>query len=103
MSEDASKPKLSRKEKSARTHLFWRTFWIGLCIIGNAWQAILVCSSYFGYDIVTTVTVAFPSEFPAPSMTVCFYVVTMIKWAIADKKYPDLRERMGKFHDSSIR
>lgn len=65
------------------------------CIAGNMWQAYLICATYFAYDIVTAVSVSFPSEFIAPSVTVCFYVLTLIDWRKADVAFPNLRKDMG--------
>lgn len=60
-------------------HKNFRLAWIVICIVGNVWQAWLILATYFSYEIVTTLSIGYPSKFEAPSITICFYVVNTVR------------------------
>src|SRR5687768_9158323 len=95
------KPKKSLLEKISKNENSIKNLWLSLCLIGNLWQAVQVCINYFSYDIVTTVSITFPSTFIAPAMTTCFYVVNMVVWHRAELRWPDIRDRMDMKNYSS--
>ena len=73
-----------------------KAFWFVVCFAGNIYQIAQITELYMSYRISTSVTVDFPKEFIAPSISFCFYAVDIVNWDKLFAIKPQLRSNMDK-------
>ena len=79
-----------------KCNLFLSTLWFLVCIAGNVYQIVQITDHYLKYEIQTTVTVDFPKEFVAPTVSYCFKSVEIINWQKLLAKRPFLKPVIKK-------
>lgn len=71
---------------SRKARKFHHIFGMIICLIGNIIQLYWISSQYFRYDISTNVQLLTPEKIDLPSVTICFELVRVIKWAALSRE-----------------
>ena len=80
MEENAVTETNKTRVRSALNHTKFNILWIILCLAVNCHQIYHLSSQYFSYAINTNVQLFVDENFEAPTMTLCFDLVHVIKW-----------------------
>lgn len=62
--------------------------WIIFCVSGLSYHLATICEGYFKYAVTTETVIQIPQQFIPPALSICFYVVDLIRVDLFNESSP---------------
>ena len=80
-----------------------KTFWTVICFIGCLFQVYELTNIFFSYEVITAVTIRRVTNFTPPALSMCFPIISVMKWEEAFQKFPWIYSTYGYANASMLR